>query len=58
MAVEQWKVYADVTNPDSGQVGSTVGTSIAAGVSAGLFWYLDKAGITIAEAKAVGRVYP
>ncbi|WP_169165105.1 hypothetical protein [Cellulomonas taurus] len=58
MAVEQWKVYADVTNPDSGQVGSTVGTSIAAGVSGGLYWFLDKAGITVAEVKTVGRLYP
>lgn len=58
MAVEQWKVYADVTNPDSGQVGSTVGTSIAAGVSGGLYWFLDKAGIVVAGGRTTGRLYP
>lgn len=60
MAIEQWVAWADVTNPTGSQVGSTVGTQIAAGSSAGLFWYLDKAGIKVGgdTQPTTGRIYP
>lgn len=60
MAIEQWVAWADVTNPGEGQVGSTVGTQIAAGSSSGLFWYLDKAGIKVGgdAPPTTGRIYP
>lgn len=60
MAITEWRVYADVTNPGADQVGSTVGTSIAAGASSGLYWYLEKAGIKTGGTgtPTIGRIYP
>ena len=61
MAVEQWVMYADVTNPGVDQIGSTVGTSIAAGSSSGLYWYLEKAGIKTGgdeDLPTTGQIYP
>lgn len=60
MAVEQWRVYADITNGVEGQIGTTVGTCVAVGVSSGLFWYLEKAGIkTDADlVPTTGQIYP
>lgn len=60
MTVEQWRVYADITNGVEGQIGTTVGTSVAVGVSSGLFWYLEKAGIELAgsDMPTTGRIYP
>lgn len=61
MAIEQYRIWADITNPGTDQVGSTVGTSIAAGASSGLYWYLEKAGIKTGGSEdlpTTGQIYP
>lgn len=60
MAVEGYKVWADVGNPGAAQSGTQVGTQIAAGTSGSLFWYLEKAGIKVGgdAVPTTGRIYP
>lgn len=61
MAVNTWVAYADIRNSGGAQVGSTVGTCVAAGASSGLYWYLEKAGIKIGgdgDLPTTGRIYP
>jgi len=59
MAAEEWFAYAELTDPEPGQVGTRVGTLTAAGHNGALQFWLAKAGITPAPAPPEsGRGYP
>lgn len=60
MAASEYRVWADISNPDTDQAGTLVATQVTASVSGALYWYLEKAGIKTggADTPNTGRIYP
>lgn len=57
MAVEGYAAYADIGNEDTDTL-TLVGTQVAVNATAGLFWYLAKAGIPVATPPTTGQGWP
>ena len=55
MAVEGWHIVADIGEDSELDL---VGTQVSASASGGLYWYLNKAGITIANPPTTGQGWP
>ena len=60
MAAEQWVIWAEVTDPDPEQAGSTIATALNVGrMDTALEWYLDKAGYQLAAKRpSTGQGWP
>lgn len=60
MAASEYRVWADISNPDTDQAGTLVATQVTASVSGALYWYLEKAGIKTGgvDTPNTGRIYP
>ena len=60
MAASEYRVWADISNPDTDQAGTLVATQVTASVSGALYWYLEKAGIKTGgtDTPTTGRIYP
>jgi len=60
MAVTEWRIWADVRNADDDpeNIGSRVGSAVAAGAGGSLMWWLTKAGIVVDDAPTSGQLWP
>ena len=61
MAASEYRVWADISNPDTDQAGTLVATQVTASVSGALYWYLEKAGIKTGgdgDLPTTGQIYP
>lgn len=60
MAATQWRVWADVRNADQDpeNIGTRIGSAVAAGAGGSLAWWLEKAGINVDDAPTTGQGWP
>lgn len=58
MAVESYKAWFEIADPDEDHTGTRVGTAVSVSAAPALSWYLAKAGIQVQAPPTTGQGWP